>query len=159
MKFNPNNWCESQINLARIEIQLKFFVEDKAHLKDLWDRIMVGNSFRESAHLAARAQSQSLIEIHKIIPNFVSGMEKNIITGDKNYKIDKEESPLEYINYEVSSNLVNEFEKLSKNNKLIILDHLEDNFHRISILSETMKSEKDLEDEVKEKIKNLHRSK
>ena len=152
MKFNPNNWCESQINLARIEIQLKYFVEDKAHLKDLWDRIMVGNSFRESAHLAARAQSQSLIEIHKIIPNFVNGMENFLFTDDKNKKIDKEGSPLEFINYEVSSNLVNEFEKLSKNNKLIILDHLEDNFYRISILSETMKSEQELEDEVKEKI-------
>jgi len=155
MKFNPNNWCESQINLARIEIQLKYFVEDKAHLKDLWDRIMVGNSFRESAHLAARAQSQSLIEIHKIIPNFVNGMENFLFTDDKNKKIDKEGSPLEFINYEVSSNLVNEFKKLSKNNKLIILDHLEDNFYRISILSETMKSEKDLEDEVKEKIKTF----
>ena len=62
---------------------------------------------------------------------------------------------MEFINYEVSSNLVNEFKKLSKNNKLIILDHLEDNFYRISILSETMKSEKELEDEVKEKIKTF----
>ena len=155
MEFNPNNWCESQINLARIKIQLKYFVEDKAHLKDLWGRIMVGNSFRDSAHLAARAQSQSLIEIHKIIPNFVNDMEKNIITYDKINKIDKEGSPLEYINYEISSNLVNEFKKLSKNNKLKILDHLEDNFYRISILSETMKSEKDLEDEVKEEIKKF----
>jgi len=155
MEFSPKNWCENQINLARIEIQLKYFVEDKAHLKDLWDRIMVGNSFRESAHLAARAQSQSLIEIHKIIPNFVKGMEKFLFTDDKNKKIDKEGSPLEFINYEVSSNLVNEFKKLSKNNKLIILDHLEDNFYRISILSETMKSEKELEDEVKEKIKTF----
>ena len=152
MKFSPKNWCENQINLARIEIQLKYFVEDKAHLKDLWDRFMVGNSFRESAHLAARAQSQSLIEIHKIIPNFVKGMENFLFTDDKNKKIDKEKSPLEFINYEVSSNLINEFKKLSKNNKLIILDHLEDNFYRISILSETMKSEQELEDDVKEKI-------
>ena len=152
MKFNPKNWCESQINLDRIEIQLNYFVEDKAHLKDLWDRIMVGNSFRESAHLAARAQSQSLIEIHKIIPNFVNGMENDIFTDDKNNKIDKEESPLEYINYEVSNNLINEFKKLSKSDKSIITNHIKENYYRISILSETIKSENELEDIVKEKI-------
>ena len=112
MKFNPKNWCESQIILARIEIQLKYFVEDKAHLKDLWDRIMVGNSFRESAHLAARAQSQSLIEIHKIIPNFVNDKGNNITSSNNNNNINKEESPLEYINYEVSNNFISEFEKL-----------------------------------------------
>ena len=84
MKFDPKNWCDSQINLARIEIQLKYFVEDKSHLKNLWDGIMVGNSFRESAHLAARAQSQSLIEIHKIIPHFVNDKRNNIITSNNN---------------------------------------------------------------------------
>ena len=86
MKFNPKEWCESQIHSARIEIQLKYFVEDKSHLKNLWDGIMVGNSFRESAHLAARAQSQSLIEIHKIIPDFVNDKGNNIITGNNSNK-------------------------------------------------------------------------
>ena len=152
MKFDPKNWCDSQINLARIEIQLKYFVEDKSHLKNLWDGIMVGNSFRESAHLAARAQSQSLIEIHKIIPDFVNDKGNNIITSNNSNKINKEESPLEYINYEVSNNLISEFKKLSKNDKSIIMNHLKENYYRISILSETMKSEQDLEEVVKEKI-------
>ena len=153
MKFDPKNWCDSQINLARIEIQLKYFVEDKSHLKNLWDGIMVGNSFRESAHLAARAQSQSLIEIHKIIPDYVNDKGNNIITSNNNNnKINKEESPLEYINYEDSNNLINEFKKLSKNDKSIITNHLKENYYRISILSETMKSEQDLEEVVKEKI-------
>ena len=86
IKFNPRNWCESQIYSARIEIQLKYFVDNKAHLNDLWDGIMVGNSFRESAHLAARAQTQSLIEIHKIIPNFVNDKGNNIITSNNDNK-------------------------------------------------------------------------
>ena len=138
--------------MARIEIQLKYFVEDKAHLKDLWDEIMVGNSFRESAHLAARAQTQSLIEIHKIIPEFVNYEGKSIITSDKNNEINKEKSPLEYINHEISNNLVSEFKRLSKTNKSVVLNHLKDNYYRISILSETMKSENALEGVVKEKL-------
>ena len=105
MKFNPKNWCENQINLARIEIQLKYFIEDKAQLKELWDGVMVGYSFRENADRAARAQTQSLIEIHKIIPNFVNNEDNNTINGDDN-KIDKESSPLEYINYEITNILV-----------------------------------------------------
>ena len=113
---------------------------------------MVGNSFRESAHLAARAQSQSLIEIHKIIPDFVNDKGNNIITSNNSNKINKEESPLEYINYEVSNNLINEFKKLSKNDKSIIMNHLKENYYRISILSETMKSEQNLEEVVKEII-------
>ncbi|MFP6709402.1 MAG: hypothetical protein VCE75_25945 [Alphaproteobacteria bacterium] len=153
MKFDPKNWCENQINLARIEIQLKYFVEDKAHLKDLWDGVLVGYSFRENADRAARAQTQSLIEIHKIIPNFVDNKEKNTVI-DENNKINKEVSPLEYINYEISNNIVCEFEKLTKTNKSIIIEHLKDNFYRISILSETIKSENELESLVKEKIKN-----
>jgi len=153
MKFDPKNWCENQINLARIEIQLKIFVEDKAHLKDLWDGVMVGYSFRENADRATRAQTQSLIEIHKIIPNFVDNKKKNTINGDNN-KINKESSPLEYINYLISNNLVSEFEKLTKTNKSVIIEHLKDNFYRISILSEAIKSENELESLVKEKIKN-----
>ena len=68
---------------ALSDIQLINFVEDEPHLKDLWGRIMVGNSFRESAHLAARAQSQLLIEIHRIIPIFVNGMEKILLSVTK----------------------------------------------------------------------------
>ena len=41
---------------------------------------------------------------------------------------------------------------LSKNDKSIIMNHLKENYYRISILSETMKSEQDLEELVKEKI-------
>ena len=150
MKFDPKNWCESQIHSARIEIQLKYFVEDKSHLKNLWDGIMVGNSFRESAYLAARAKSPSLIEIHKIIPDFVNDKGNNIITSNNNNnKINKEESPLEYINYEVSNNLISEFKNLSKNYRSIIMNHLKENYYRISILSETMKSEQGLEEVVK----------
>ena len=153
MKFSPKKWCETQINLARIEIQLKYFVEDKARLKELWDGVMIGYSFRENADRAAQAQTQSLFEIHKIIPNFVDNEEKNIINGDDN-KIDKESSPLEYINYEISNILVSEFKKLTKTNKSAIIEHLKNNFYRISILSETIKSENELESLVKEKIKN-----
>ena len=153
MKFAPKIWCETQINLARIEIQLKYFVEDKARLKELWDGVMVGYSFRENADRAARAQAQSLIEIHKIIPNFVDNEEINTINGDDN-KIDKESSPLEYINYEISNILIGEFRKLTKTNKSTIIEHLKDNSYRISILSETIKSENELESLVKEKIKN-----
>ena len=155
MNLDPKIWCESQIHLARINIQLKYFIEDKAHLKNLWGEIMIGNSFRESAHLAARAQSQSLIEVHKIILNFMNDKGKNTLGDDSNIKINKEDSPLEYINYEVTNNLLREFDKLSKINKSIIKDHLIDNFYRISILSETMKSEEELEGVVKEKIKTF----
>ena len=153
MRFNPKEWCEGQLQSARTEIQLKYFVEDKSHLKNLWDGIMVGNSFRESAHLATRAQSQSLIEIHKIIPNFVNDKGGNTTaSNNNNNNINKEDSPLEYINYEVSNNLISEFEKLSKNDKSIIMNHLKENYYRISILSEIMKSENELEGVVKEKL-------
>ena len=153
MKFAPKKWCETQINLARIEIQLKYFVEDKADLNELWDGVMVGYSFRENADRAAQAQAHSLIEIHKIIPNFFNNEENNSINGNEN-KIDKESSALEYINYEISNILVNEFKKLTKTNKSAIIEHLKDNFYSISILSETIKSENELENLVKEKIKN-----
>ena len=59
---------------------------------------------------------------------------------------------MEYINYQVSNNLISEFKKLSKNDKSIIMNHLKDNYYRISILSETMKSEQDLEEVVKGKL-------